>query len=231
MTGAVFTIRLKKVLDYTHADIETGEGIGLDLYPIFDESYRAGLNKKIIQHYWNREIGRETIEDFRFALMRTMNEIMPLYNQLYETQKLKFDPLSTMDISTVSSDNGENVSNGKSESDTSGDSEASGLNVSNTFPQTALKNNDNANYADSGAESATKSKQTGKVNENRDESLKTKSNAQSATKGYTGPASELLMRYRATLLNIDMLIVNELNLLFMNVWDNGDTYTESGFVL
>lgn len=48
-----FTIQLKEIIldDYSNV-----ADIGLDWYPIFDETYRPGLNKKIIQHYWNREI-------------------------------------------------------------------------------------------------------------------------------------------------------------------------------
>lgn len=60
--------------------------IGLDKYPIFNDAYRAGLNDKIIDHFFFREIGFETAGQFAFYLRRTMNEIMPKYNALYEAQ-------------------------------------------------------------------------------------------------------------------------------------------------
>jgi hypothetical protein len=76
--------------------IESGYDIGLKDYPIFDESYRNVLNNKIIQHYYMREIGFETAALFKFYLNRTMSEIMPLYNQYYESSKLQFNPLDNV---------------------------------------------------------------------------------------------------------------------------------------
>lgn len=45
-----------------------------------------------------REIGFETPQMFNFYINRTLNEIMPYYNQLYETTILDFDPLSNYKI-------------------------------------------------------------------------------------------------------------------------------------
>lgn len=67
--------------------------MGLTDYPIFDESYRSKLNNKILAHYRFREIGFETAGLFVDRLNTRMNEIMPYYNQLYESELLKFDPL------------------------------------------------------------------------------------------------------------------------------------------
>lgn len=55
-------------------------------YPIWDEAYRDVLNTKIITHYFYREIGFATPSQFMFKLTNKMQEIMPYYNQLYETQ-------------------------------------------------------------------------------------------------------------------------------------------------
>lgn len=73
--------------------VNNGYDLGLKDYPIFDESYRAVLNQKIIDHYYMREIGAETPELFTFYLNRKMREIMPYYNQLYESAKIEYDPL------------------------------------------------------------------------------------------------------------------------------------------
>lgn len=67
--------------------------IGLDDYPIFDEIYRETLNNKIIRRYYFREIGFETAAHFAWKLREFMHEIMPYYNQLYESQTLITDPL------------------------------------------------------------------------------------------------------------------------------------------
>ena len=66
-------------------------------FPIFDEDYRSVLCKKIIKHYYTREIGFETIGLWKLKLNMMMNEIMPFYNKLYETELLKFNPLNDAD--------------------------------------------------------------------------------------------------------------------------------------
>lgn len=77
--------------------VESGFDVGLNEYPIWDEEYRAVLNKKILDHYWFREIGQETPGLFKFYLNRTMNEIMPYYNQLYKTTILEYNPIHNAD--------------------------------------------------------------------------------------------------------------------------------------
>lgn len=87
---AKYTIELGRLL-------ESGFDIGLDKYPIFDENYRRNLNNKIIEHFYFREIGFETAELFKRYLNRTMNEIMPYYNQLYKSELISFNPLYNVD--------------------------------------------------------------------------------------------------------------------------------------
>lgn len=75
--------------------IERGYPLALDKYPIWDEEYRPVLNNKIIEHFYFREIGQETPDRFNFFLRRKMNEIMPYYNKLYESEMIEFDPLAS----------------------------------------------------------------------------------------------------------------------------------------
>lgn len=72
-----------------------GYPLALDSYPIWAEEYRSYLNNKIIDHFYFREIGQETPDRFNFFLRRKMNEIMPYYNKLYESELISFDPLAT----------------------------------------------------------------------------------------------------------------------------------------
>ena len=64
--------------------------------PIFDTTYRAGLFKKILLHYYTREIGYETVGLWKMKLNQKMREIMPYYNQLYESTLLTYDPLKNV---------------------------------------------------------------------------------------------------------------------------------------
>lgn len=65
--------------------------LGLDEYPIYDESKRKELNNKFIRHYWMREIGCETVGHFCLWCSNTFNEIMPYYNKMYETELLNVE--------------------------------------------------------------------------------------------------------------------------------------------
>lgn len=67
-------------------------------YPIFDEAYRPILEKKILKHYYTREIGEETVELWKLRLNAMLNEIMPYYNKLYLSELMVFNPLYTSDL-------------------------------------------------------------------------------------------------------------------------------------
>ena len=70
-------------------------------FPIFDENYREVLCTKILRHYYTREIGLETYGLWKLKLQTKLNEIMPYYNKLYESELLKFNPLYDVDMTTV----------------------------------------------------------------------------------------------------------------------------------
>lgn len=224
MTGAVFTMLLREAIGYDGRDPEPSAGkpgIGLDTYPIFDEAYRAGLNAKIIDHYWNREIGQETISLFRFALRRKMNEIMPLYNQHYKLSLIQdgVDLLSTMSIRTIASAD----LSGTAEADgssTSG-STSSGRTVSSDTPQTMLSGSED--YASAAADSNTATSGEGTSTEKR--TTTDHSASESTTSGYQGHTAQLIYAARAALVNVDMLVIEELEGLFMQLWSNGDDFT------
>lgn len=61
-------------------------------FPIYDETYKPVLCKKILKHYYTREIGEETVGLWKLRLDTRLNEIMPYYNQLYRSAMLEFDP-------------------------------------------------------------------------------------------------------------------------------------------
>lgn len=59
---------------------------------IFDEDYRKIICSKILKHFYLREIGAETFGVWQLWMNTKLEEIMPLYNQLYESCNLKFNP-------------------------------------------------------------------------------------------------------------------------------------------
>ena len=69
-------------------------------YPIFDNNYRSVLETKIIKHYYTREISAETFGLWQLWLDTRMNEIMPYFNKLYESELLSFNPFYDVDLTT-----------------------------------------------------------------------------------------------------------------------------------
>ena len=67
-------------------------------FPIFDEAYRPILEKKILKHYYTREIGLETVGLWKLFLDTKLNEIMPYYNQLYTSELITFNPMYDVDL-------------------------------------------------------------------------------------------------------------------------------------
>lgn len=66
----------------------------------FDDSHYPVLCKKILKHYYLREICCETVGIWKLWLQERMTEIMPYYNKLYESAQLQFDPLNDVDLTT-----------------------------------------------------------------------------------------------------------------------------------
>lgn len=62
-------------------------------FPIFDDSYKPVLCKKILKHYYTREICEETVGLWKLRLDSRMNEIMPYFNKLYDSELISIAPL------------------------------------------------------------------------------------------------------------------------------------------
>lgn len=220
--------------------VENGYDLQLNEYPIFDENYRQKLNQKIINHYYFREIGFETVGLFRFYLKQTMNEIMPYYNQLYESALLEIDPLNTINFTetltrtkigndtknfnedtTVNSigDSNSNSTKNTNFKDVESDTPQGMLSIGNIEGELYAsyarisKNEDTTNStAHQETTDTQKRKNDEKINREDNE------NYTRTEKGNRESQSELLMKYRQTFLNIDMQVINELNDLFMGLY-------------
>lgn len=207
-----YTITIKALLD-NHFDFELTD------YPIFDESYRDTLNTKILNHYYMSEIGFETAPLFRFYLKEKMNEIMPYYNVLYEKQKELIDNLGgNVDLTeTLERETGSNTS-----SNSNSNSESTG-NSKNLFLDTPQGNEykgdiDSTDYATN--VTFGKSDANSKISDNSTSSGTGTENYIKHIIGNNGKyyTVEVLNKIKNNLLNIDMLIINDLNELFMQIF-------------
>lgn len=214
--GAI-TLTLNEWLEYT-------DNVGLENYPIFDETYRATLNTKILNRYDAREIGFETGEQFSFALSRRMHEIMPYYNKLYESELLVIDPLNTIKMHSTDANTSTGEDTTAATSDTTSSSNNYGKNVAYEMPQVPLSGSQD--YASSAADSTGTGSSTGESNTNGTTNSTNSSTSDSNVEGYQGSQADLLARYRDTFLNIDVAIINNLADLFLTVIDIPNSYLE-----
>lgn len=212
-------------------------------FPIFDEAYRTVLETKIVKHYYTREIGYETVGRWKLALETKLNEIMPYYNQLYRSELLEFNPLYTHNITKTGNKTGNKTENLNKEHHNTDDTMHNGTikhtgqdseleyNLHSDTPQGGLVGVDSETYlSDAQKNTTTTTKNTqdaesynhtlksdgtethGKTANNTDEYLET-------IVGYEGrDASESLLKYRQTFLNIDVMIIGDLSKLFMGIW-------------
>lgn len=176
-------------------------------FPIFDESYRKELCVKILRHYWTREIGQETYGAWKIRLETKLCDIMPYYNQLYKSELLEFNPMFDVDL-TRSSDR---TNKGSVTGTDTGESKTTDL-FSDT-PQNGLRDVESGEYLTSANVNNNDYSNRNNTNSNSQESFWEKVQGRSNRSG-----SRALIEFRKTFLNIDMLVIEELEPLFMQLW-------------
>lgn len=235
-------------------------------FPIFDEEYRAELCKKILRHYYTREICCETVGRWKLFLNDKMLNIMPYYNQLYQSELLKIQPLISVDRTVNHEGKGSDIksthrsgSNTSQTNTTVNDDKSIQRNATNSSqtnttgstdtwsyysdtPQGGIEGIVNNEYLtnathntgtdstgstlsgstnDSETEKRTdksESKQNGSSDENETEEGKRDDSYIDKITGFEGNQSEMLLKFRETFLNIDMMIIDEVKDLFFPLW-------------
>lgn len=169
-----------------------------DKYPIWNEEHREELEKKIIEHYYMRQIGFETFGAFKYHVNVRMREIMPYYVELYKTTQFKYNPLENYNMTEGSEE--------KTTSDSS--STGTGLEKFSDTPQGKIEN------LEKYLTNATK-------NENEATSKSADETSHTAwRKGNIGVTSSqsLVKQERDLIINIDLMIIDELKDLFLGVY-------------
>ena len=190
----------------------------------FDENYRQVICSKILKHFYLREIGAETVGVWQLWLNTRLEEIMPYYNQLYESAKLEFNPFNDVDLTRKHLLNFDGKTNTKDSGtrNTSTNDNGTTYRLFSDTPQGALTGVDNENYLTD----ATKTTNNDKTD--TDESTNTSGTTDiTNTEDYietivgkqgTENYSSLLQKFRDTFLNIDLMVIEEFNDLFLNLW-------------
>lgn len=249
-----YTTQLRWIVEQIGQGLDVPEGqeyadavykyIGLSKYPIFNENYRTQLNDKIIDHYFFREIGQETAAQFAQMMKRTMQEIMPKYNRLYNAIETDLNhPLSdftrhrNIDEDFTSEIDGTTSSQSIESSQSSGTSSATSTdhtrNVFQDTPMSLLSNDGspsiedldyatNVTYTDSnGTTSGTTSgTNSGTANVNGTSSSDRTDNKvrEEDEYGRNTSLAFLIDEYAEKFVDIDVLVINDLEDLFFKLW-------------
>lgn len=195
-------------------------------FPIFDENYRSELCKKILRHYYTREICCETVGRWKLFLSDKMKNIMPYYNQLYQSELLKIQPLVSVDRSITHEGSGSETKttnrNGTNSSSSRTDGSTDTWSYYSDTPQGSINGLDSNDYLTNATHNiGTDGTSTSLNSDTTEQETGTGNRSDSYTDkilGYEGNQSEMLLKFRETFLNIDMMIINELKDLFFTLY-------------
>lgn len=192
--------------------------------PFFDNDYGIKLEKKILRHYYTREIGFESVGLWKLQLNTTMKEIMPYYNKLYKTELYKYDPLSDFDY-TIKTDSNDVRTDDLTKSNMGTQEVKTGDKNVNKFsdtPQGGLEDVESGAYLTNATIDNSEGSST-RTDNLTEKNMGTVGNVIDRTErrfGKQGSKSyaEMIIQERESFLNIDMQVIEELNDLFMLVW-------------
>lgn len=177
------------------------------------------LAKKIVDHYYMREIGFETIGLFIHYAKITMEELMEEYLPLIYSSSIEYDPLVNVDF-TESYSRTQNIENsGTSGSESSSNASSLGVNSDTPQGQITKANILAGNYATStGANENESSVSSETTNENTSETTESYTKRVKGNSGVTASAQKMVEQYRNNIRAIDREIIEKLDILFMGLF-------------
>ena len=179
---------------------------------------KSKFEEKFIDEYYFHEIGQETVARFQHRLRTRLNKIMPYYKQLYDTEIAAKDInfLLNKDLTETF----ERVVTGESSSINDlivtdhGETNNKESNIENGNASLELDKGSLTNVGKTSLSNNTNSNNTSRDNTNQNEitTLKSQGNI-----GITSSA-ELLEKWRSVIINIDQMIIDACDDLFMQVY-------------
>lgn len=203
--------------DYELSDYLTPEQINtINEFGVWSKDKLA---RKIVDHYYMRESGFETIGLFKHYAKVTMQELMEEYLPLIYSSSIKYDPLVNVDYTETFNRTADTTNNGTSSSNSN--SNSSSLGVNSDTPQGQIDKQEilKGKYATNTAASENESSINDTTNTNS-----TSNTGEEYTKrvkgnsGVSATAQKMVEQYRDNIIAIDNKIIKELNILFMGLY-------------
>lgn len=224
---AKYTIELRKIIDnyYSREEVESWfKDYCIENYLRPDEVEtilqaniwsKDRLASAIVDHYYMREIGYETIGLFKHYAKVYMKEIMERYLPLIYSKSIEYNPLVNVDYEETFTRN----ITGNGESESTSTNNASGLSVNSDTPQGNINKASilAGNYASNTGASETESS----INDSSSNSNTTDETYTKKVKGNSGVSAtsqKMIAQYRENIRAINEEIIKELNKLFMGLY-------------
>ena len=227
---AKYTIELRKIIDlYGRSEVEswfTDYNLADYLTPtqiqtITDTGVwtKEKLARKIINHYYMREIGLETPALFKHYVKVKLDEIMESKLPLIYTNAIQYDPLINVDFTEEFT---RNIGQQQNTTGTSSDNAtASGLTVNSNTPQGKISKEGilEGDYATT--TSAYENETESNVTTNSDGTSNTDETYTKRVRGNQGISASyqaMIKQFRENIVSIDKDIIEELNVLFIGLF-------------
>lgn len=234
MTPSSYTVQLRQLITgglYTRAEIESWFKdyqlsdylTAAEIEVIEDRGTwdKDKLAAQIVDHYYMREIGLETPALFEHHAKVLMKEIMEEKLPLIYSASIEYDPLVNVDFQETY--NAERETSGSANSSGSSTSSSSGLTVQSDTPQGQISKQAilAGNYAsNTGASEASDSSSTTGSSTSSEDGTESYTKRIKGNSGVSATAQALIRDYRKTIVTINKDIIDELNVLFMGLYNN-----------
>ena len=177
------------------------------------------LAKKIVDHYYMREIGFETIGLFIHYAKATMNELMEEYLPLIYSSAIQYDPLVNVDYTESFNRNAQTGNTGTSSSSSSSSGSALGVNSDTPQGQISKASILAGSYATSTSASENENSVSNATDtQSNSNSLENYTKRVKGNSGVSATAQKMIEQYRANIRAIDREIIDKLDILFMGLF-------------
>ena len=161
------------------------------------------LARKIVDHYYMREIGQETIGLWKHYVKVTMQEVMEEYLPLIYSSAIQYDPLVNVDYTETFERTANNT----------GSANSSGLGVASDTPQGQISKSAILNGSYASSTSASENETSSNSDSTEEYTKRIKGNS-----GVSATAQKMIQLYRDNIRAIDKEIIEKLEPLFMGLY-------------
>ena len=203
-------------------DYELTDFLTSDQIEVINESgiwSKDKLASMIVNHYYMREIGQETIGLFKHYAKVTMEELMEEYLPLIYSASIEYDPLVNVDYTETFTRTANVDNTGRSVSDSTNSGESIGINSDTPQGRVSKQNILAGEYATSTAGTETESSinnVTNTVSGSDSEEEYTK--RMKGNSGVSATAQKMIEQYRNNIRAINREIIEKLEPLFMGLY-------------